>query len=155
MKCSEVKERALLEDWDDKERSLNPDFANHLRDCKACAEFVENTRRAACALQKTDRIAVPEDLWQGIRQNIPIESAPATGKDIFSMDNILHYIQFINPKWAMGIAAGFILIISLTGLPFKMNRLPSSHEDISVLFMDSEDEDWTEDFGSDIETYFL
>ena len=153
MNCSEVRDRALLEDWD--ERSVQPDFEKHLTECGACAEFVKKTRKAATAMKRTEKIPVPEDLWEGIRLRMQKEIPfPCREKQSF-LDTSLHYLRFVNPRWAMGIAAGFILIISLTGLPFKINRLPSSHEDISAFLLDSEDEDSTEDFGSDIETYFL
>lgn len=155
MKCNEVRERAFLEDWEDKDRSADPDFEKHLTACKACAEFVERTRKAALVFSQTERIAVPEDLWQGIRLKIQKEAPLPHKEHLHFLDTTLNYLRFINPKWAMGIAAGFILVISLTGLPFKMNRMPSSYENISVLFLDVEDEEWTEDFGSDIETYFL
>ena len=155
MKCNEVRERAFLEDWDDKDRSPDLGFEKHLKECKACAEFVGKTRKAALALSQTERIAVPDDLWEGIRSKVQKESLLPHEEKIHFLDRTLNYLRFVDPKWAMGIAAGFILIISLTGLPFKMNRVPSSYENISVLFQDSEEEEWTEDFGSDIETYFL
>lgn len=155
MKCNEVRERAFLEDWDDKDRSPDPDFEKHLTECKACAEFVERTRKAALVLSRTERISVPEDLWEEIHLKIQEEVPLPQKKRVHFLDRTLHYLRFVDPKWAMGIAAGFILIISLTGLPFKMHRIPSSYENISVLFQDSEEEEWTEDLGSDIESYFL
>ena len=155
MKCNEVREKAFLEDWDNRDRSPDLDFEKHLKECKDCAEFVEKTRKAASALSQTKRIPVPQDLWQGIRLKIQEEACPPHEEKIHFLDLTLNYLRFVNPKWAMAIAAGFILVISLTGLPFKMNRMPSSYENISVLLQDSEEEEWTEDFGSDIETYFL
>ena len=155
MKCSEIRERALQEDWEDKGKSQPPEFEKHLKECEACLKFVEETRKAALALSRTEKISVPADLWDGLRLKLQNE-APLSQKDRSPvLDRTLHYLRFINPKWAMGIAAGFILIISLTGLPFKMHRVPSSYENVSVLLLDTEDEEYTEDFGSDIENCFL
>jgi len=125
----------------------------HLAGCGLCRKLEEELRAQQALLKNAKRIAVPESLWQNIRQGIASEELSGTRG---LLQRLRDYV--FRPRPAFVLASALTMIIFITFFfifAVQKRQFDDAGSDMAVYSLNGESDDSLYSLGTNIEEYFL
>ncbi|MDI6782396.1 MAG: hypothetical protein QME49_09905 [bacterium] len=158
MNCKKI-QRLLMTDYLDREleQGILNSIQQHMDNCIHCRKFEQEIQTARVSFAKTKHIEPPARVWEGICEKITAEQRSLQSGSLFEhgLERIREFLFIRKPLLATSAIALAIVIFALIfiRMPEKTNGLDIVAEDIG--FMADEENKAIDDFGTDIEKYFL
>ena len=125
MRCARCKE-LIMADYTDGEldQKLQKEVAAHLVTCAGCRELKDALlKKAVTPIKRAEKVKAPDFIWQGIRERIISQNAPAEQGALASLRDRLSRV-FTIPKPVLAAAAVMVLIFGLTIAGLSIYRKP-------------------------------